>query len=144
MKVLNVFFYSLLILTCLVLAYLLFRKQKEFDLYIKSQNDGISYKPIVISRSNEVKLGEEYISNIYLVRVDNSSVPQVIVNDSIDFNEFDIELLEDTLLYNEDFQTHEYRFTPKRKGVHSWGGVIINSENGKRSEYYFGEDYIVR
>lgn len=136
---------GVLIFICFILAYKLKVKSNELNLYTKKdKTNNISYRPVIVQRSNEIRLGEEYIANIYLAIINKTEIPSVIVGDSICFNTFNVGMLKDTLLFNEEFDTHEYRFTPNRKGEHTWGGVIINREEEIEQVYYFGGQYIVR
>jgi uncharacterized protein (DUF58 family) len=130
-----------LILTCFFLLYRVFSLQGEIEASLQKDSGQIYYKPVVVERSNVLSMGEEYIANIYLVRVEPDNLPQVIVCDSVPVEGFNLEILQDTLPFSSEFQTHEYRYLPQRIGEHSWAGVLINPKDSL--QYFFQGNYTV-
>ena len=141
MKRFNILVNIVLVLVCLFLGYRLFAVQNELESYLHKDRGNVGYKPVVVERSNVLRMGEEYIANIYLVRVEPDALPQVIVSDSVFVKDFNLAMLRDTLVFNSEYQTHEYRYLPKRIGEHSWGGVLINPKDSLK--YFFQGSYTV-
>ncbi|WP_157482896.1 hypothetical protein [Geofilum rubicundum] len=119
----------------------MFSVQIELKAYLQEERGNVGYKPVVVERSNVLSMGEEYIANIYLVRVEPDNLPQVIVCDSVPVEGFNLGMLQDTLPFISEFQTHEYRYLPKRIGEHSWAGVLINPKDSL--QYFFQGSYTV-
>lgn len=141
MKRFSHFIILVLILICLFLGYRLFSVQIELEMFLQEDRGNVGYKPIVVERSNVISLGEEYIANIYLVRVEPDDLPLVIVSDSVSVEDFNLSKLRDTLTFSSEYQTHVYSFLPNRIGEHNWGGVLISSKDSL--QYLFQGSYTV-
>ncbi len=141
MKRFNHFAILVLVLICLFLGYRLFLVKIELETFLQEDRGSVGYKPVVVERSNVISLGEEYIANIYLVRVEPDDLPLVIVSDSVSVEDFNLAKLRDTLAFSSEYQTHVYSFLPNRIGEHSWGGVLINPKDSL--QYFFHGSYTV-
>lgn len=137
---------GLLVISSTVLGILLVKVDKERDLLASKLNESFDFefKPIVVSKSETINVGEEYIANIYLACVDISRPPTVHICDSLENEDYSINSLNKVLEYNDEYQTFIYRNTPRVAGEYVWWGVIINDYQGRSDSLFFSVEYQVK
>ena len=126
-----------------------FEELKEENTKLKFEIDSIrksrieySYRAIVISKNNNLKLGEEYVADIRLSAMNKNNPPLVLLgheNDST--NEFIPN--GDTLHYNFDDESAIYKITPKQVGIFVLEGEIISNFPGEEYPFEFSVKYNV-
>jgi len=113
---------------------LLYKIDSLSNIYTK-----IEYKPIIVEKNKKIKLGEDYISNIYLSQIPINKLPEVSVGKVDNGNINKQSLIK--LKFNKKFNTFIYKITPKKVGKYNWGGIITyyNYANQKKELYFMNE-----
>ena len=115
---------ALILLNIITLSLLLYEKRNNRIIEDSEQHtESLAYRSVVVAKNNRIKLGEEYIANVFLCVIDSTNLPTVLVNDSLDLINPRFESLKDTVSYNTFYQTYIYRFTPTATGEYKWGGL---------------------
>lgn len=114
--------------------------QKKYD-HLNSYIYSIEFRPKVISKSNRIKLGEEYEANIFLAVVDSAS-PPITIFGNIDTLSQDF-APRDTLEYNSKFNSSIYKNVPNKRGKYKWKTKIYYIWNKKEYQYFTGVTYEV-
>ena len=115
----------------------------KIDSIIKSQ-ENYSYRPIVIAKSNEIKLGEEYIADVRLTVVNKEKPPIVIIGNSSIDSTWKFFPNGDSLVYNPYYETSTYKSIPKKTGTFKWEGEIISNIPGQKYPFPFTMTYNVK
>ena len=100
----------------------------------------LEYHPIVIPKSSNIKLGEEYIADVRLAVVNTYNPPIVIIGK---FDSLTLNSPGDTLKYDAKSQASTFRETPTTVGKHIWEGKIINADSKPPYKALFHIEYTV-
>jgi len=134
----------LLLASNIILIFYIFRVKNNNELEIIEQKaDKFVYRPIVVTKSDNIKLGEEYVANIYLACINEEELPQVLVNASVGEDEWMFKKTTDTLGYDEYFKTFIFKNTPSQKGIHYWNGIIVHNYLNKPDTLFYYLEYSV-
>lgn len=136
---------GILIISNIIQGILFYETKNENNELVRKFDDLLStnFKPVVVTRSDTVGLGETYMANVYMASITENNLPTVVINDSIGEREFKIESLKDTLFFDDYYQTFIYENIPTEKGRHIWHGAIINNHYGRIDSLYFAIQYVV-
>lgn len=147
MKKLIIHYITILILlaTSIIFGFLFFSVRSDRDKLAEKSNTltDLQFRPIVVSQSDKIELGEEYVAGIYLTCINSKNPPTVIINDSMDNMGNLVKIPKDTLAYNSDYQTYIYKSEPNDKGTYRWAGIILYEYEGKIDSVLFRMQYEV-
>jgi len=113
---------------------------QEQILALKEQSNDFAFRATVITNKSELKVGEDYIADVRLAVVNKNEPPRVILCNIVDGVITD---LNDTLPYNDEYQSSVYHLKTNRPGTFEWSGIIVMSMNGTKQKYPFSMVYKV-
>ena len=99
------------------------------------------YKVITLPVKRKIKLGEEYVAEVYLC-IENKRNPLKVVLCNL-VNDRPVPT-KDTLNRSLEFDCPEYRIKPKKVGTYVWSGKISREDaEGLIHSYFFKSEYEV-
>jgi hypothetical protein len=121
------------------------RKYEEYCFASGMNNieSNIVYDVIISTKSDTIKLGEKYQAAVRLAYVNKKLLPSVLINDSVGKNDWNLNVVTDTLIFDDYFNSFVYENTPTEKGIYFWNGIIAHKYLGISDTLYFHVEYIV-
>ena len=110
---------------------------------MKNLESNIVYDVIISTRSDTIKLGEKYQAAVRLAYVNKNLLPSVLINDSVGKNDWSLNVVTDTLIFDDYFNSFVYEYTPTEKGKYFWNGILAHKYLGISDTLYFHVEYIV-
>lgn len=123
------------------------KENKELRSKIEILNKSIpndsdfSYKAIALPVKRKIKLGEEYVAEVYLCIENRKNPLKAVMCDLVNDQPVPTK---DTLNRSLEFDCPEYRIKPKKVGTYVWAGKISREDaEGIIHSYFFKSEYEV-
>ena len=100
----------------------------------------LEYRPIVVAKSNVIKLGEEYVADVRLAVINSKKPPLVLLGKNYSGN---FKSSGDTLKFDAESQASTFRQTPRKIGKQIWEGILLSNIDTTSLPYYFHVEYNV-